>query len=250
MKHQMLSLVYRLLLCSGCIGLCHEVAAQKPAFYNEVQAFKAQDKSLMPPKHAILFIGSSSFTKWVNVQDYFPRHIIVNRAFGGSSLPDVIRYANTVIFPYQPKQIVIYCGENDLAGKDSITTTILFSRFKKLFQLIRRRMPVVPVAYVSMKPSIKRIKLIPKIIQGNALIKNFLATRPATVFINVFDKMLDQDGLVMPDIFLADSLHMNAKGYAIWQKVMEPYLLPATPPLKGGHGDGPTGVKDLLKTKQ
>jgi hypothetical protein len=29
----------------------------------------------------------------------------------------------------------------------------------------------------------------------------------------------------MKDIFLADSLHMNAKGYAIWQKVIEPLLV-------------------------
>ena len=27
------------------------------------------------------------------------------------------------------------------------------------------------------------------------------------------------------DIFLSDGLHMNAKGYAIWQKIIEPYLL-------------------------
>ena len=29
----------------------------------------------------------------------------------------------------------------------------------------------------------------------------------------------------MPDIFIQDNLHMNEKGYAIWQKIIEPYLL-------------------------
>ena len=29
----------------------------------------------------------------------------------------------------------------------------------------------------------------------------------------------------MQDIFIEDDLHMNAKGYAIWQKAIEPYLL-------------------------
>jgi lysophospholipase L1-like esterase len=37
--------------------------------------------------------------------------------------------------------------------------------------------------------------------------------------------MLDSTGEPMPEIFLDDSLHMNAKGYAIWKKKIEPYLL-------------------------
>jgi len=36
--------------------------------------------------------------------------------------------------------------------------------------------------------------------------------------------MLGADGKPMPDIFIGDKLHMNAKGYAIWQKIIEPYL--------------------------
>ncbi len=81
--------------------------AQNPPFYDEIQAFKKQDSIKPPPQHAILFVGSSSFHFWTDVQDYFPGYPIINRGFGGSSLPDVIRYANDIIFPYHPKQIVI-----------------------------------------------------------------------------------------------------------------------------------------------
>jgi lysophospholipase L1-like esterase len=41
----------------------------------------------------------------------------------------------------------------------------------------------------------------------------------------VWDAMLNSDGKPMEDIFLQDKLHMNAKGYAIWQKLIEPYLI-------------------------
>src|SRR5829696_3884450 len=81
----------------------------RPAFWNDIQRFKSQDSNYVPAKNAILFVGSSSFTKWTDVQDYFPGYKIINRGFGGSSLPDLIRYADDIIFPYQPKQIVIYC---------------------------------------------------------------------------------------------------------------------------------------------
>src|ERR1700761_1934486 len=89
---------------------------QSPPFWNEIAEFKHQDSVQRPPSGAILFVGSSSFRKWTNLQSYFPGYTIINRGFGGSTLPDVIRYANDIIFPYHPKEIVIYCGENDFAA--------------------------------------------------------------------------------------------------------------------------------------
>ncbi len=62
------------------------VNAQQPPFWYEVQAFKKQDSVSMPPANQILFIGSSSFAMWKDVQNYFPGHPIINRGFGGSSL--------------------------------------------------------------------------------------------------------------------------------------------------------------------
>jgi len=37
--------------------------------------------------------------------------------------------------------------------------------------------------------------------------------------------MLEENGKPIENIFLDDKLHMNAKGYAIWQKLIEPHLL-------------------------
>ncbi len=198
---------------------------QKPAFWEDIQAFKKQDSVSFPPRGAILFIGSSSFTMWKDVQDYFPSYVIVNRGFGGSTLPDVTRYADDIIFPYYPKQIVIYCGENDLASSDTISSQIVLQRFMALFTKIRKELPHVPIVYISIKPSPGRQHLMPKMRKGNILIKRFLKKKRKTSIIDVYHKMLNADGTVMNDIFLNDKLHMNAKGYAIWQKSIEPYLL-------------------------
>ena len=64
----------------------------------------------------------------------------------------------------------------------------------------------------------------PKFNVANVMIKNFLKEKKKTKFIDVYHKMLDVDGKPMKDIFIEDNLHMNAKGYAIWQKIIEPYL--------------------------
>jgi lysophospholipase L1-like esterase len=37
--------------------------------------------------------------------------------------------------------------------------------------------------------------------------------------------MLGAEGKPLPDIFVSDQLHMNAKGYAIWTKIIAPHLL-------------------------
>jgi len=194
-------------------------------FSKEIAAFKTIDSIQSPAKDAILFVGSSSFTYWWNVSTYFPKHKIVNRGFGGSTILDQIKYEKEIIFKYNPIQIVIYCGENDLAASDTVSAEILCNRFKKLFTDIREKFPKIPVVYISMKPSPLRWKMKDKMMNANHQIKNFLSKKKNTKFVDVWDAMLDKDGLPIAEIFGEDKLHMNAKGYAIWQKLIEPCLL-------------------------
>jgi len=199
--------------------------AEQPAFWNDIQNFKKQDSISFPPKDAILLIGSSSFTMWKDVKDYFPGYTIINRGFGGSTLLDQIRYEKEIVFPYQPKQIVIYCGENDLATSDTVTAQMVFERFKTLYTDIKNKLPGVSIAFVSLKPSPSRRHLFSKMIEANRLIKDFLANKQKTAFIDVHQPMLNKEGEPLAEIFLEDSLHMNTKGYAIWKKEIEPYLI-------------------------
>jgi lysophospholipase L1-like esterase len=209
-----------LLVCS--IIIAEQCLAQP--FAEEIERFKKQDQLNAPPANAILFVGSSSFTKWTDVSNNFPGYIIINRGFGGSTLLDVIRYANDIIIPYHPKQVVIYCGDNDLASSDAVTPDSVFERFRVLFDLIRAHLPGENIVYVSIKPSPSRARLKEKMDQTNLLIKTYLSLNRNTAFVDVYHKMLNPDGTVMTDIFLEDNLHMNAKGYTIWQKAITPYL--------------------------
>lgn len=198
---------------------------EKTAFWEDIAAFKKQDSVLFPTKNAILFVGSSSFTMWKDVQQYFPSHVIINRGFGGSSLPDVTRYANDIIFAYQPKQIVIYCGENDVAGSDTISAQTVFWRFEKLFELIRSELPGVPVLFISLKPSPSRWHLKNKMLEVNERIRKYLKKKKQAKFISVWKSMLGPDGKPWDALFIDDKLHMNTRGYAIWQRLIEPHLL-------------------------
>jgi len=193
-------------------------------FKEEIVNFKKMDSLSFPGKHLILFAGSSSFRKWTHVQEAFSTHPIINRGFGGSTLPDLIYYANDILFPYDARQIVIYCGENDIAASDTVTAEIILLRVKQLFALIRTRQPKTEIDFVSIKPSPSRIQFRQTVEKSNQLIQAFIAKQPHSKYINVFDAMLNPDGSIREDIFLEDRLHMNEKGYAIWTKIIGPYL--------------------------
>lgn len=215
----------RLLFLIGLLVVGLLSKAQQLPYYADIQAFKKQDSVQTPPQHPILLIGSSSFTKWQDVQSYFPGYVIVNRGFGGSTLLDVIRYADDIIFPYQPKQILIYCGENDLASSDAVTAEMVVDRFKVLYGIIRVKLPNTPVAFISLKPSPSRQHLMAKMEAVNKDVKKYLKDKPYTAFIDVYHAMLTKQGQPISNIFIEDNLHMNAQGYAIWKKIIEPYLL-------------------------
>lgn len=216
--------IYTLVILLMLSNALSTFSQKKLPFQAQIEAFLKQDSLKFPPKNAILFVGSSSFTNWKDVQDYFPEHTIINRGFGGSSLPDVIRYAPNIIFPYEPAQILIYCGENDFPSGPNTTADTIFNRFTRLHRIIRTALPKSEIIYISMKPSISRLKYLPEMRRANEMIRKFQKKQANSDYIDVYSKMILEDGSPMPDIFLNDQLHMNKNGYIIWQKAIKPYL--------------------------
>lgn len=194
-------------------------------FANAIREFREIDKTNPPKPGSVLFIGSSSFTIWTDLEKYFPDIDIINRAFGGSTLSDQIYFAGDIIFPYLPRQIFIYCGENDLAFDDQLTTEEVFERFLTLYKIIRSELPNVPVLYVSMKPSPDRWHLAERFFEANRRIQRFIDEEQNLIYIDIWDSMLDSNGNPDPSLFLEDMLHMNEKGYDIWKKALEDKLI-------------------------
>lgn len=211
-------------LLTGCKGLPENSLATHDSsrWQKDIAAFEASDRTNPPPANCILFTGSSSIRMWNSLSNDFPNLPVVNRGFGGSQIADLVNLAPRVIFPYQPKQIVIYSGGNDLNAKKS--PDVVYGDFVALVKTIRRGLPKTQIAYISSAPNMARWPQIENVRRLNSLISAYCRKHDID-FINMFPSMLGPDGMPKPDIYLKDKLHMNEKGYALWREEVGKYLL-------------------------
>jgi hypothetical protein len=217
-----LKFLFFLFLAFGAAGKLH--AQQGFPFDNEIREFKHQDSLKFSPKNGILFIGSSSIRLWDDLEQRFAGKPIIKRGVGGCELWQLVDYYTPyILFPYHPRKIFIYAGENDIAaGKSS---KFVFDEFQKLYEMIGKQLPEAAIYFMSIKPSPSRAKYYGEVAKANELIKNYLANKPNSTFIDLGSVLLKSDTL-LPDssLFKADFLHLNSKGYDRWQQVLEPYV--------------------------
>ena len=213
----LLLLLLALVPCFAC------VAQTNHAQWNAaIEAFEASDRANPPPQGAVLFIGSSSIEHWKSVAADFPEVRVINRGFGGSELGDSTYFADRIVKPYHPRAIVLYAGDNDLY--DGHTPLQVRDAFSAFVSKVRLFDPDVPIAFVSIKPSMARKALLPKIKQANELVHEYAATQKNVAYIDVLTPMLGADGQPQPKWFIEDGLHMNRMGYALWIDMLKPWV--------------------------
>lgn len=198
------------------------VGQESPArFHNEVQELIAQDTAVVK-KNLILFTGSSSVRMWKTLSVDFPKFNVLNHGFGGSTMVDLLYYLDTLVTPFQPKQVFIYEGDNDIAA--GVSPDDILVDAIRLTRAIKDKLPKTEVLFISPKPSLLRWNLKPQYDLYNGKLKSWCDTQKGVRFIDVWNPMLNSEGNVRNDLFIEDGLHMNGTGYAIWTKVIGPYL--------------------------
>jgi sialate O-acetylesterase len=204
-------------------------AQEKPIdrFENTIIEYEQQDVQDFPLPDGIVFTGSSSIRMWNTIQADLAPLPIISRGFGGSTIPEVLHYADRVIYPYQPQMIVIYAGENDIAG--GVAPAQVLQNFIALANDIEENLPQTEVYFISIKPSVLRVEKWPAMRQANNLIREYIHKNENLHYLDGASTMLQENGQVKEDIFLKDNLHMNAKGYAGWTGLMKPELQAAWP---------------------
>ena len=215
-------LLIALLLIVSCAPLSkYRELPEVKAWESDIEKFEQLDISKSYPSDAILFAGSSSIRLWSTIgKDMLPYNVI-QRGYGGAKLSDFVVYADRIIYPHPCQAIVIFIA-NDIAGNDNDKSPLEVSQlFKKVLYIIHRKFSDTPVFWISVTPTPARWKVWPEIKEANEMIKEICGNHRNTYFIETEKFYLNSSGLPRNQLFVADRLHLNADGYAIWAEIIK-----------------------------
>ena len=218
MKHRRASVA---VIALALVVLQVSAGAQGSQWSKEMAAFEQQDRAAPAKPGGIVFVGSSSIRLW-DVGQSFPGMPILNRGFGGSQIVDSVNHAELLVLKHKPGIVVFYAGDNDIAaGK---TPQAVAGDYKAFVSKVHATLPKTRVAFIAIKPSIQRWALVAKVREANALIRSYSEGDDLLGFIDVDGPMLGWDEKPRADLFVADGLHLSAKGYELWTRLVRPFL--------------------------
>ena len=194
--------------------------SQADKWAKEMAAFEEQDRK-DPAIGGVVFVGSSSIRLW-DLQKYFPGVPALNRGFGGSVIPDSVDHAELLVLRHKPRVVIFYAGDNDIAA--GRTPQQVLEDYRAFVTKIHAALPATRIAFIGIKPSIQRWALVDKVRAANALVREYAASDERLGFIDVDGPMLGWDEKPRKDLFVADGLHMTARGYELWTALVRPFV--------------------------
>jgi lysophospholipase L1-like esterase len=227
------------LLFATCLGCSQSpsadsglpVRATQPAASNdhnfarwekEISAFEDMDRAQPPAKGGVLFIGSSTIRLWKSLDQDFPHHHVINRGFGGSEIVDSTHFAERIIFPYEPRMVLLRAGGNDIhAGR---TAEDVFEDFKAFVAKVHARLPKAQIVYIALCPAPSRWAERDANKTLNTLVQKYARGRSYVKYVETYDMSLDAEGQPRRELFVADQLHFNADGYRLLADRVRPFL--------------------------
>jgi lysophospholipase L1-like esterase len=211
-----------LLLASLRLAVAAETNHNFAKWEGEVAAFEASDRTNPPPKHGILFTGSSTVRKWTTLTQDFPNQPVINRGVGGSEIVDITHFADRIVFPYEPKMIFFRCGGNDIADRKSPEQ--VFADFKEFVATVRTKLPDIDIVFISWCPTPARWAQNDKEQTLNRFVREYSMTAPHLRYCDTSDISLGNNGKPRRDLFVSDRLHFNAAGYRLLAERVRPFL--------------------------
>ena len=195
-------------------------------FEETIQRFEALDLANPPPTGAIVLTGSSSIARWnVQAAKALAPLTVIPRGFGGSVMNDVLHYLDRVAINYRPRAILIYEGDNDTGRSPPIPTETILDQLRQIIARIHQELPDARIYVLSVKPSIRRWKVWHLAQEVSAGYQAIAEQNPLVYYVDIATPLLNADGSLRPDIFVADELHLNDLGYSIWGKAIRDALM-------------------------
>lgn len=187
--------------------------SQPDRWESEIAAFEKSQKDNPRAPGGVVFVGSSSIRLW-NLDESFPELKPINRGFGGSQIADSTRYVARILVPLKPRQLLLYAGDNDVAaGKDA---NAVVADFQQFVNTVFAALPETKIAFIAIKPSVKRWDMWPVMKSANDRIATLCEDDSRLEFVDISSVTLGADGQPDASLFAKDGLHLNEAGYRRW----------------------------------
>ncbi|MFO0914223.1 MAG: GDSL-type esterase/lipase family protein [Pirellulales bacterium] len=188
-----------------------------------MRAFEEADQAHPTKPGGIVFVGSSTIRLW-KLSETFPEPAPLNRGFGGSIYADILPHFDLLIARHQPRIVVVYSGDNDIAL--GLTPEQVEDDFRQLSNRLREKLPDSRMICLAIKPSRQRWSMYTTMQDANRRLEAICRDHPHRTFLDLGPEMLGKDGQPMPELFQEDGLHLNDRGYLLWSKKLGPLLGP------------------------
>jgi len=175
---------------------------------------------------AVVFLGDSITEGWSSLEGDFSKLKVANRGIGGDITSGVLYRLYPDVLSLNPAAIVLLIGTNDVG--DGADAEDVAANTKLILQAIKNFNPKLKVIVCKIMPRAERNGgpvYSEKIQKANALIEAYVKTEPNFTICDTWTIFVaDDKGNPIADDFKADKLHLNAAGYVVWKKALDPII--------------------------
>ncbi|HVU32760.1 MAG TPA: GDSL-type esterase/lipase family protein [Opitutaceae bacterium] len=197
--------------------------------WKDFKAHNAQRRALFAThqtedRDSLVFVGDSITEGWSTLsRDFADLHVkVVNRGIGGDTTPNLLYRLDSDVLAVRPRALVILIGTNDLGEHTSPED--IAANLRELRTRIRSAYASIPIAWCLVMPRGGGDRFPERVRQLNVLIRDVVRGDDGIVICDTYTPFAQPDGTSIPEYFKPDRLHLNAKGYAVWRRVLAPIL--------------------------
>ena len=182
----------------------------------------------------IIFYGPSNIQIWYSLEEDMLPYKAQNHGMGGCVDVEMIRYAERMLYNFEPRAVFFQTGSNDLAN--GFTLEQILENKKKMYSLFLEKMPETKLVVMSGLPLPGRQEFWADTVKTNELLRKLCEETDRMYFMDATDAMLSAEGpedmktttgdgrYFTPEYYRMDMIHLNKKGHDVWTAEMKKLL--------------------------
>ena len=185
----------------------------------------ASEPAAASPRHGgIVFVGSSIFQFWTHLAEQMAPLPVLNRAIAGTATQDWLDRIGQLVFPFEPRIVVYYCGSNDIsAGEDAGP---ILERTKRFIDILHRKSPDTFFYYASIHKAPEKRARWDVVDAVNREMERYSRQTPNAGYIDLNPVLFDSRNQLRLNLFLPDGLHFRpeSSAYREFSQIVKPIL--------------------------